>query len=131
MDGKLYVEILNDDLLGSLDDLEINKRDVYFQQDNDPKHTSGVATDWFRRKKVDTLSWPPSSPDMNIIENIWDYLERRVCTRDCLLMNSKEMWGALQEEWMGIEMDYITKLFESMPCRIEALLEAKGGYTKY
>ena len=30
MDAKLYVEILNDDLLGTLRDLEINKKDIYF-----------------------------------------------------------------------------------------------------
>ena len=40
MDAKLYVEILKDDLRGTLRDLGINKRDIYFQQDNDSKHTS-------------------------------------------------------------------------------------------
>jgi hypothetical protein len=35
VDAKLYVEILNDDLLGTLQDLEINKKDIYFHQVND------------------------------------------------------------------------------------------------
>uniref|UniRef100_A0A8R1E6X6 DNA2/NAM7 helicase-like C-terminal domain-containing protein n=1 Tax=Caenorhabditis japonica TaxID=281687 RepID=A0A8R1E6X6_CAEJA len=29
-----------------------------FQQDNDPKHTSGHVANWFRRRGVDLLEWP-------------------------------------------------------------------------
>jgi hypothetical protein len=43
IDTKLYVEILNDNVLGTLNDLEINKKEVYFQQDNELKHTSHLA----------------------------------------------------------------------------------------
>ncbi|KAF8642965.1 hypothetical protein AX16_009295 [Volvariella volvacea WC 439] len=81
MNRFLYVEILDDDLLGSLKDLKIKKKDIYFQQDNDPKHTSGHAQDFFNAQGLDVLSWPPNSPDMNIIEHVWDYLDRRVRTR--------------------------------------------------
>jgi hypothetical protein len=42
---SLYMDILDDEFLGTLHDLEINKTDIYFQQDNDPKHTSGRATE--------------------------------------------------------------------------------------
>ena len=31
MDVKLYVKILNNDFLGTLQDLGINKKDIYFQ----------------------------------------------------------------------------------------------------
>jgi hypothetical protein len=131
MNAKLYVEILNDEFLGTLDDLDINKKDVYFQQDNDPKHTSRLAQDWFRRKRVDKLDWPASSPDMNIIEHVWEYLDRRVRTRSPLPRSKEEMWAALQEEWGKIEPEYIEKLYQSIPARVAALIEAKGGYTRY
>ncbi|KAH7904550.1 hypothetical protein BJ138DRAFT_1018994 [Hygrophoropsis aurantiaca] len=51
---------------------------------------------------------------MNIIEHLW-----------------QELWEALVEEWGNIEMDFVRKLYESMPRRVEALLEAKGSHTKY
>ncbi len=131
MDMKLYVEILNDDLLGTLKDLEINKKDVYFQQDNNPKHTSCLTQDWFKQKKLDKLDWPASSPDMNIIKNLWEYLEWRVCTQSPLPRNSEEMWVALQEEWKSIEEGYVKRLYQSMPERMAALIKAKGSHTRY
>jgi transposase len=131
MNAILYTEILDDELLGTFRDLKIKKKDIYFQQDNDPKHTSNLATDWFQKKKVDKLDWPPNSPDMNIIENLWDYLDRKVRLRSPLPRNRDQMWDALVEEWGNIEIDYIKKLYESMPRRVEALLLAKGGHTKY
>ena len=83
MDGPLYTKILKDDILGTLKDLSIKKKDIYFQQDNNPKHTLGVACEWFKKNKLNVLDWAPSSPDMNIIEHVWEYLlvDKRVCTQ--------------------------------------------------
>ena len=120
----LYVQILDDELLGTLGDLGIKKKDIYFQQDNDPKHTSKLASEWFKNKRLDKLDWLPQSPDMNIIEHVWNYLERRVSSRTHLPSNVTELWEALVEEWQCIEDDYIAKLYDSMPERIQALLEA-------
>ena len=39
MDAQLYTNILGDELLKSLEWFKLNVEDVYFQQDNYPKHT--------------------------------------------------------------------------------------------
>ena len=73
MCGPDYVEILDKDYLSTLKDLKLRqtgKEGVIFQQDNDPKHHSKVAEEWFRKKNVKCLLWPPSSPNMNIIEHV-------------------------------------------------------------
>jgi len=40
MDAELYCSVLEEGLLTTLDDLKINRSDIIFQQDNDPKHKS-------------------------------------------------------------------------------------------
>jgi hypothetical protein len=87
MDGPLYTKILKDDVLGTLKELSIKKKNIYFQQDNDPKYTSKVAQKWFKKNKLDVLDWAQSSPDMSIIEHVWEYLDRRVCTQSPLPTN--------------------------------------------
>ena len=131
MDAGKYITILNDNLLGTLRDYGVRPRAIYFQQDNDLKHTSKLAKAWFASNHIDVLAWPPNSPDINIIENLRSHLERMVCARNPLPRNHDELWEALQEEWMRIDMDYITRLYDSIPDRVDAIRKAKGGETRY
>ena len=53
MDAQLYTDILGDEHLKSLEWFKLNVEDVYFQQDNDPEHTSkwprsGLKTKYLR-----------------------------------------------------------------------------------
>lgn len=47
-------------------------RGFELQQDNDPKHTSKLCTDYIRKKQqqgeLKIMEWPPQSPDVNPIE---------------------------------------------------------------
>ena len=43
--------------------------------ENNRKRTSGLIKDWLKRKRIQTFVW---SPYFNLIENLWDELERRV-----------------------------------------------------
>jgi DDE superfamily endonuclease/Homeodomain-like domain len=134
MKGVDYVKILDDNLLGTLKDQKLKKTGKYgviFQQDNDPKHTSRVASNWFEEKRIKKLPWPPSSPDMNIIEHVWYQLDKLVRARDPLPKNKEQLWEALQEEWAHFPKASLDALYESMPVRIGALKEAHGSYTKY
>ncbi|KAG8715763.1 hypothetical protein FRC09_016335 [Ceratobasidium sp. 395] len=129
--GARYTEISQDALLGTLDDYKLSTDDVFFQQDNDPKHTSRVAQKWLSDNSIDVLPWPASSPDLNIIEHVWDYLDQKVRAQPQLPRNHEDLWRILQEEWHCIPHTYISDLYVSIPAQIQAVLAAKGGNTRY
>jgi len=45
--------------------------------------------------------------------------------------NLKALIEALQEEWAKIDMKIVRTLCLSMPRRLQAVIDAKGGSTKY
>ena len=76
MDAQMYTNILETYLIPFI-------RDVYpnghrFMQDNDPKHTSRHAQQFFQDHSINWWKTPPESPDANPIENLWH--ELKVCS---------------------------------------------------
>ena len=68
--------------------------------------------------------WPSQSPDLNPIENLWSILDRSISDRRC---NTKaELWECLQEAWYKLDSSILTKLVESMPRRLNAVIDNKG-----
>lgn len=99
LDAAGLVEIYREALLGTIADHSLQLSEVVFQQDNDPKHTSEKAWEFLRAHNIDQLPWPPSSPDLNIIEHVWDHLDKLIRSRQAKPANLEDLWTALEEEW--------------------------------
>ena len=131
MDGDLYLQILKDELQDTMQYYGLNPPDIIFQQDNDPKHTCKKVKEWLEEQDFRTMIWPAQSPDLSPIEHVWGYLKRRLAEHEHSPSGILELWERIQEEWDRIPVEECQKLIESMPRRIEAVIRAKGGYTKY
>ena len=131
MDAVQCCEILEEGVGESIESLEMAEDRWYFQQDNDPKHTSKKAEQWFSDNNIIPIKWPAQSPDLNPIEHLWQYLKAKLQQYDTPPKGVHELWDRVVKEWTEIPLETCQKLIESMPRRIQIVLEAKGGYTKY
>jgi transposase len=68
-----------------------------FQQDNAPSHTARHSKAFFEEARIQILDWPPYSPDLNPIENLWGILKRRVDARKPATLD--ELRIIVKEEW--------------------------------
>jgi hypothetical protein len=74
--------------------------------------------------------WPANSPDLNPIEHLWRHVKLKLDAYDTKPKNMGELWDRFDKEWNKFTKDDIKKYYESMPKRIQAVIKAKGGYTK-
>ncbi|GFX37755.1 transposable element Tcb2 transposase [Trichonephila clavipes] len=82
-------------------------------------------------QNIPLLDWPGNSPDMNTIENIWELMKREVA-KD-VITNKTQLLGRIIHvcNHHPQMQETVQSCIDSMPRRIEALIEAKGGSTKY
>ena len=104
-------------------------KNFVFQQDNDPKHTSTLITEYLDIKKIKTMSWLPQSPDMNSIGNLWHYIKTKIVQKNP--KNIKELGEITIEEWKRIPKDMCQRFVDSMKKRVFDLWLAKGSHTRY
>jgi len=103
------------------------------QHDNCPIHVSKMSTDFLRKSNIRTLDWPPYSPDLNIMENIWGYLSKDIYSKGPI-KNLKNLQLKLNEavclfnETQNLQ---VQNLYNSMMTRLCLILEKQGHRLKY
>ena len=100
-------------------------------QDGAKGHTSRFSTEHIRRNFQNYWSdWPGNSPDLNVIEHIWEIIQNSVF-EEPRPTNREELITRAQKKWNSLDESYLKTLIESFPNRIRECLEANGGSTHY
>ncbi len=131
MDAKKLQGILGTHLVESAElhfDVE-HAEQWWFLQDNAPQHKSCLVRTWLFNHGIQCLDFPPYSPDLNPIENLWADLARRVEKFQCPTM--EELQDVVAKEWENTDKAYMRSLVRSMPERCQAVIDAHGDHTKF
>jgi hypothetical protein len=100
INNKTYLKLLVlDDNLWPVIAQHFPTSPYIFQEDNVPCHVSRRTNQWKTENDIPTLEWPPQSPDLNIIENVWKVIktkvQRRIDDRKCWAMTGHKLSSKL------------------------------------
>ena len=79
MNGEKYIQMIEDELIPEFNHAKSHfSGDWRLMQDNAPCHRARIVKEFLRRNEVQFIDWPPYSPDLNPIENIWSWMKQKL-----------------------------------------------------
>jgi transposase len=98
--------------------------------DNDGRHTTTAWKDYMARKQLRPLDpWPSNSPDLSPVENVFSYMKCYVESRHP--SNAQELEKAVRDAWQAYPVAFTENLFDSMPRRMQQVMDTNGARIRY
>ncbi|CAM4941103.1 unnamed protein product [Rotaria socialis] len=125
LNGPAYIKTIQDALPMFIENTfdTVNDNWIYMQ-DNAPPHTSKYSMKWFKDNNINVLKWPASSPDLNPIENLWDYIDKEL--KKLKPTNAGQLQTMIEDLWIGVTAMRCKKLVDTMPRRMKQCILARG-----
>ncbi len=127
-DWRVYCETVQKALLA-----RGGSRKYTLYHDRNPPHTSKQTQAWMAEHHLPVVLLPPKSADLNPIENLWALLSREVYGEMKTYDSAQALIAAIQAAWGRVQENRLLRrnLVGNMPERLQAVLAAKGGPTKF
>lgn len=109
-----------------------HRHHLIVMQDGAPAHRNLLTIEELHQRGIFPIDWPPYSPDLNPIEQLWNwikdwigdrYLDRR--------LSYNQLREAVRAAWDAIPTSFLDKQLDLMQARCQAVIEAQGGHTPY
>jgi transposase len=105
--------------------------ELVFMHDLAPGHKAYLTKAALQRAQIVVLTWPANSPDLNPIEAIWQEIKELIYKLSPRPKNIAELKTCIENIWQSLDKNRIIRLIDSMPERLQAVIDAQGGHTKW
>ncbi|MBW0467667.1 hypothetical protein O181_007382 [Austropuccinia psidii MF-1] len=103
---------------------------LLLMEDNAPIHTAAFSNQWREQNGILKTDWPAHSPDLNPIENIWKSVKSQISKLN-QPQTLDELKHAIQALWDDLHYGILNDYLQSMPRRIQMVIDQCGGPTLY
>ena len=93
-------------------------------------HTKGTQV-YLQHKNIPKILWPPQSPDLNPIGNLWLRMKREIEKTRKTFRSVAEVMGTIRNVWDPVSLDEINGLYKSLPERLKEVIKLCGHRKKY
>ncbi len=128
MDSEKYIEVLKENLVDELKYAQETYPGTWrLMQDNAPCHTSKAVKAFLRQENIQFIDWPPYSPDLNPIENIWNWMKHVLETEYPVCTSAEEIETRFHEIWRRITPEMCQAYCGQYEKRLQAVIPANWG----
>ena len=125
--AESYIETLKTYLLP---EIQLAEGPVLFQQDNARIHKTRAVMSFLGKNRIETFEWPPQSPDLSPIENIWNAMKMKLKRMKPRPRSHANMRNAMLKIWSELDDDLRVDLLQTFRSRFEKCIKAKGNLIK-
>ena len=127
--AQVYADMLEHDFFAKWED-DLPEGYIWMQ-DNASPHAAAFMKAYLENKEIRVLNWPPHSPDLNPIENVWAMMCQTMYHQGKSYTNTEDLWEAIKDAWQKIDGQKIRNLYNSMTRQLTDVLEAQGRRIAY
>lgn len=100
------------------------------QHDNDPKHASERIETFFQENNINWWPFPPESPDLNPIENIWGSLKQYL-RNTYKPRNLEQLKNGIKQFWATLTPDVCQQYIRHLDKVIPVVIQKEGNPSGY